>query len=214
MTKVKVAAFTVSLDGFGAGLNQTLEQPMGTGGELLHQWMFPTDMFQKMMGKAGGTKGVDNDFAEKSMQNIGAWIMGRNMFAHSRGPWTNDGWKGWWGPNPPYHVPVFVLTHHERESLVMDGGTTFHFVTDGIESALDQARKVCGNKDIRIGGGTETVRQYLQAGHIDEMHIAFSPVFLGKGEHLFSGIDLPKLGFTDWQAVYGDRATHMILKKN
>lgn len=213
MSKVKVAAYTVSLDGFGAGPEQDLANPMGKGTADLHKWMLPTRMFQKMMGKEGGTLGVDNDLAEASMQNLGAWIMGRNMFGPIRGPWPNGEWKGWWGPNPPYHVPVFVLTHHEREPLAMEGGTTFHFVTGGIHEAMELARQAAGEKDIRIGGGASTVRQYLQAGLIDEMHIAFSPIFLGKGEHLFEGIDLPKLGFTDQQTIIGEAATHVVLKK-
>lgn len=214
MGKVKIAAFSVSLDGFGAGPDQSRENPLGERGEELHEWMFPTKMFQKMMGKEGGTEGTDNDFAEKSMENMGAWIMGRNMFGPIRGPWPDDEWKGWWGENPPYHVPVFVLTHHEREPVTMKGGTTFHFVTDGIESALEKARKAANGKDIRIGGGASTIRQFLQAGLIDEMHLAFSSVFLGSGEHLFSGIDLPKLGFTEIQKIFGENATHVILKKS
>jgi dihydrofolate reductase len=171
-------------------------------------------MFQKMTGKEGGTEGTDNDFAETSFENIGAWIMGRNMFGPIRGPWQNDEWKGWWGDNPPYHVPVFVLTHHARESVSMKGGTVFHFVTDGIEFALEKARKAANGKDIRIGGGTSTIRQFLEAGYIDEMHLAFAPVFLGSGEHLFTEIDLPRLGFTETQTTYGKRATHVMLKKN
>lgn len=218
MSKVKVTAFTVSLDGYGAGPDQTRETPLGKGGEELHEWMFPTKMFQKMYGKGDGTEGVDNDFAEKSFENLGAWIMGRNMFGPVRGAWPNDEWKGWWGENPPYHVPVFVLTHHKREPVTMKGGTVFHFVTDGIESALEKARKAANGKDIRIGGGASTIRQYLQAGHIDEMHLAIAPRFLGSGENLFAGpdgnrIDLPALGFTDTETVYGKGAMHVILKK-
>ena len=213
MSKVKVTAFSVSMDGYGAGLDQSKENPLGRRGEELHEWIFPTRMFQKMYGTEEGMKGVDNDFAEKSFENLGAWIMGRNMFGPIRGPWPNDEWKGWWGENPPYHVPVFVLTNHARASVSMKGGTVFHFVTDGIESALEKAIKSANGKDIRIGGGTSTIRQFLQAGHIDEMHLAFSPVFLGAGEHLFAGIDLPRLGFMVTQTVYGERATHVILKK-
>ena len=213
MSKVKVTAFSVSLDGYGAGIDQSKENPLGKRGEELHEWIFPTKMFQKMYGKGEGTEGTDNDFAEKSFENIGAWIMGRNMFGPIRGPWQDDAWKGWWGENPPYHVPVFVLTHYPKKSLSMQGNTVFHFVTDGIESALEKARKAANGKDIRIGGGTSTVRQYLQAGHIDEMHLAFSPVFLGSGEHLFHGIDLPALGFTETQTKYGKRATHVMLTK-
>lgn len=213
MSKVKVTAFSVSLDGYGAGIDQSKENPLGKGGEELHEWIFPTKMFQKMYGKGEGTEGTDNDFAEKSFENIGAWIMGRNMFGPIRGPWQDDAWKGWWGENPPYHVPVFILTHYPRKSLRMQGDTVFRFVTDGIESALEKARKAANGKDIRIGGGTSTVRQYLKAGHIDEMHLAFSPVFLGSGEHLFHGIDLPALGFTETQTMYGKRATHVMLTK-
>lgn len=214
MSKVKVCAFSVSLDGYGAGPDQTLKEPLGNRGEELHEWFFPTKMFRTMYGKSDGTEGTDNHFAERSFDNLGAWIMGRNMFGPVRGPWPDDKWKGWWGENPPYRVPVYVLTHHAREPLAMKGGTVFHFITDGIESALQKARKSANGKDIRIGGGVSTIRQYLQAGHIDEMHLAFSPVFLGSGEHLFAGIDLPKLGFTDIETSYGEGATHVILKKN
>jgi dihydrofolate reductase len=219
MSKVKVAAFSISLDGYGAGPDQSKENPLGKRGEELHDWIIPTKMFQTMTGKEGGAEGTDNDFAEKSFENIGAWIMGRNMFGPIRGSWPNDEWKGWWGENPPYHVPVFILTNHAREPIHMKGGTVFHFITDGIESALEKAKKAANGKDIRIGGGVSTIRQFLQAGYIDEMHLAISPVFLGSGEHLFAGpdgdrIDLPKLGFTDTQTVYGKCATHVILEKN
>jgi dihydrofolate reductase len=213
MSKVKVAAFSVSMDGYGAGPDQSKQDPLGKRGEELHEWIFPTRMFQKLYGKGEGTEGTDNDFAERSFENIGAWIMGRNMFGPIRGAWPNNEWKGWWGENPPYHVPVFVLTHHPRESLRMKGDTVFHFVTDGIESALEQAKKAANGKDIRIGGGVSTVRQYLQAGHIDEMHIAFSPVFFGSGENLFAGIDLPKLGFTEMQTAYSKQAAHVLVRK-
>jgi dihydrofolate reductase len=214
MSKVKVCAFSVSLDGYGAGPDQSLKDPLGKRGEELHEWVFPTRMFQKLYGKGEGTEGTDNDFAERSFDNLGAWIMGRNMFGPIRGPWPDDQWKGWWGENPPYHVQVFVLTHHAKEPLVMKGGTTFHFVTDGIQSALGKAKKAANGKDIRIGGGTSTIRQFLQAGLIDEMHLAFSPVILGKGEHLFAGLDLPALGFTNTETKYGKAATHVILKKS
>lgn len=213
MSKVVVKAYTISLDGFGAGPNQSLDNPMGTGCEKLHAWMFPTKMFQRMIGKEGGSEGTDNDFAEKSMENNGAWIMGRNMFGPIRGPWPNDEWKGWWGPNPPYHVPVFVLTKHEREPLTMEGDTTFYFVTDGIESALEQAKKAANGKDIRIGGGASTIRQFLQAGLVDEMHLVVSPIFIGQGEHLFSDLDLPKLGFTETEMIQGEKGVHIIAKK-
>jgi dihydrofolate reductase len=214
MTKVKVAAFSISLDGYGAGPDQTLKEPLGKRGEELHTWIFPTKMFQKMYGKGEGTEGVDNDFANRSFDNLGAWILGRNMFGPIRGQWPNDEWKGWWGEEPPYHVPVFVLTNHPREPLVMKGGTTFYFITDGIESALDKAKKAANGKDIRIGGGVSTIRQYLQAGHIDEMHLAVSPIMLGTGEHLFAGIDLPRLGFNGIKTTYGNGAAHVILNKN
>lgn len=213
MSKVKVAAFTVSLDGFGAGPNQTLENPLGVRGQELHQWMFKTKTFQEMMGNKEGTTDKDNEFAEKSFHNVGAWIMGRNMFGPIRGPWPNQDWKGWWGENPPYHVPVFVLTHHAKEPLEMEGGTTFHFVTDGIESALKRAKDAAKGKDVRIGGGTATIREYLKAGLIDEMHLAYSPIFLGSGESLLSGIDLPKMGFNLVEKVLTEDACHIVLKK-
>lgn len=213
MSKVKVRAFSVSLDGYGAGPDQTKQEPLGKRGEELHEWIFPTRMFQTLYGKGAGTEGTDNDFAERSFENLGAWIMGRNMFGPIRGTWPNGEWKGWWGENPPYHVPVFVLTHHAREPLSMKGGTTFYFITDGIGSALEKARKAANGKDIRIGGGVSTIRQFLQAGYIDEMHLALSPVFLGSGEHLFAGMDLPKLGFTETKITYGTGAVHVNLKK-
>lgn len=214
MSKVKVSAFSVSLDGFGAGPAQSLENPLGVKGETLHTWMLVTKMFHRMTGRVGGTEGVDNDLADRSMENMGAWIMGRNMFGPVRGPWPNEEWKGWWGEEPPYHVPVFVLTHHARKPIEMKGGTTFHFVTGGIESALEQAKKVANGKDIRIGGGVSTVRQFLQAGYIDEMRLAFSPVFLGAGENLFTGIDIAALGFNKIEKINGENAMHIILRKD
>lgn len=213
MSKVKVSAFSISLDGFGAGPGQSKELPLGINGTSLHNWMFSTRMFEKMMGKDGGTVGIDNDFAERSMENVGAWIMGRNMFGPIRGSWPNEEWRGWWGEIPPYHVPVYVLSHHARQPIKMQGETTFHFITEGIEAALKEARLVADGKDIRIGGGTETIRQFLQAGYIDELHIAISPVFLGSGEHLFSGIDMNRLGFQKIQRVEGENATHILLTK-
>jgi dihydrofolate reductase len=213
MSKVKVIGFSVSLDGFGAGPNQSIDNPLGIRGREVHNWMFPTKAFQQMIGKDGGTEGIENALIENSFENVGAWIMGRNMFGPVRGEWNDDDWKGWWGDNPPYHVPVFVLTHHARDPIEMKGGTVFYFVTDGIKAALEDAKKVAGGKDIRIGGGVSTVRQFLQAGYIDEMRLAFSPVFLGSGEHLFSGIDLPGLGFTQIQKVNGEGATHITLTK-
>jgi len=213
MGKVKVLGFSVSLDGFGAGPNQDINNPIGVRGHEVHNWMFPTKSFHKMIGKEGGTGGTDNDLIENSFENVGAWIMGRNMFGPIRGPWVDEEWKGWWGDEPPYHVPVFVLTHYKRDPIKMKGGTVFHFVTDGIEAALEQAKKAADGKDIRIGGGVSTVRQFLQAGYIDEMRLAFSPVFLGSGEHLFSAIDLPGLGFTQIQKINGEGATHITLTK-
>ncbi len=211
MAKVKVAAFTISVDGFGAGPEQSLAAPLGRGGEELHGWFIPTERFQRMYGKGEGTRGVDNDFAERSFDNLGAWIMGRNMFGPVRGEWPDDGWRGWWGDNPPYHVPVFVLTHYAREPLVMDGGTTFHFVTGGIDEALQRARDAAGDKDVRIGGGVSTIRQYLRAGLIDEMHLAISPVVLGSGEHLLEGIDLPALGLDVVDSRASASALHLVI---
>jgi dihydrofolate reductase len=214
MPKLRVQGFTISLDGYGAGPGQSLENPLGVGGMALHQWLLPTRTFQKMLfGKEGGTTGTDDDFAARGIVNLGAWILGRNMFGPVRGPWPDDTWKGWWGDNPPYHVPVFVLTHHPRASITMAGGTTFHFVTDGIEAALRRATEAAGGKDIRLGGGVATIREYLQAGLIDEMHLAISPVLLGSGEHLLGGIDLTKLGFECTEHVPTASATHVVLTR-
>jgi dihydrofolate reductase len=212
VSKLRVNAFSVSADGFGAGPDQSRDQPLGRGGEQLHQWFVPTRTFQRnVQTRDGGTTGVDDDFAARSFENLGAWIMGRNMFGPVRGPWPDDDWKGWWGANPPYHVPVFVLTHHARPPLAMQGGTVFHFVTDGIEAALDQARAAAGGKDVRIGGGAATIRQYLQARLIDEMHIAISPILLGAGESLFEAIDLPALGYRVTQHVSTAAAMHLVV---
>ncbi|HTI98271.1 MAG TPA: dihydrofolate reductase family protein, partial [Dongiaceae bacterium] len=213
MSKVRVNCFGVSLDGFGAGPNQDLQNPLGVGGPNLHQWFFPTRTFQKMVGNGDGTTGVDNDFAEQGMAGLGAWILGRNMFGPIRGPWPDDQWKGWWGETPPYHTPVFVLTHHARPPLEMAGGTTFYFVTDGIHAALQRAREAAGERDIRIGGGAATIRQYLQAGLIDQLHLAFSPVLLGSGESLLAGIDLLKLGYHCARHVSTPAALHVVLEK-
>jgi dihydrofolate reductase len=215
MSKVKVAAFAVSLDGFGAGPNQSLENPLGVRGPELHKWFFKTKIFQKMHGdsNAVGVEGVDNSFAERSFQNVGAWILGRNMFGPIRGPWVNNEWRGWWGENPPYHVPVFVLTHHKREPLEMQGGTTFYFITDGIKSALKKAKEAANGKDVRIGGGVQVIREYLKAGLIDELHLVYSPVLLGSGENLFSGLDMHKLGFSVSEKADTVDATHIILSK-
>jgi dihydrofolate reductase len=212
---VKVAAFAVSLDGYSAGPRQSLENPLGVRGPELMSWFFPTATFQtSVLGKTGGETGLDNDMAKASLDNNGAWILGRNMFGPVRGPWPDENWKGWWGETPPYQCPVFVLTHHARKPLEMKGGTVFHFVTDGIDSALRHARAAAGAKDVRIGGGTATVRQYLQAGAIDEMHLAISPVVLGEGENLYAGLNFPKLGFSVAKTVRGEGATHVVLKKS
>lgn len=209
-----MAAFSISLDGFGAGPRQDIDNPMGVRGLELHRWVFGTEMFQKMHGQGnGGSQGIDNRFADESFENLGAWILGRNMFGPVRGPWDGDAWKGWWGDTPPYHMPVFVLTHYARDPLVMDGGTTFYFVTDGIESAMKRAKDAAGSKDVRVGGGVSTVRQYLAAGQIDEMHLAMSPVLLGEGEHLFAGMNLAELGFAAEKTVAGENATHVTLRK-
>ena len=214
MSKLRVNCFSISLDGFGAGPNQSLENPLGEGGPQLHNWFYPTETFQKtVLGQDRGATGVDDEFAKASFENVGAWIMGRNMFAHSRGPWTDDGWKGWWGDNPPYHVDTYVLTHHPRPALEMEGGTTFHFVTDGIHAALERAKKSAKGKDVRIGGGAATIRQYLQAGLIDEMHISIAPVVLGRGEPLFSGIDLAAAGLKQVQQTPGENTVHYLLKR-
>ncbi|MBI5838252.1 MAG: dihydrofolate reductase [Candidatus Eisenbacteria bacterium] len=212
MSKLRVAAFSVSIDGFGAGPGQSLEDPLGVGGTTLHEWAFPTATFQRMFGNGGGTTGVDEDFAARSFENVGAWIMGRNMFGPVRGPWPDGNWKGWWGPNPPYHVPVFVLTHHARGPLTMEGDTTFHFVTEGIHAALDRARKAAGGRDVRIGGGVATVQQYLRAGLVDELHLALSPVLLGTGENLFGGLDMRSLGYKCVERVSTEHATHVVLR--
>lgn len=214
MSKVRVASFSVSLDGFGAGPDQDLQNPMGVGGMVLHAWAFPTRTFKKMQGGEGGSTGVDETFAARGFENVGAWILGRNMFGPVRGPWLNEDWKGWWGDTPPYHVPVLVLTHQAREPLVMQGGTTFYFVTEGIEVALRRAIDAAHGRDVRIGGGTTTVREYLRARLIDEMHLAVSPKLLGRGENLFEGIDLPALGYQTVERVAGENATHVVIAKS
>jgi dihydrofolate reductase len=214
MSKLRVSAFSVSLDGFGAGPAQDLQHPLGVGGEQMFSWFFPTRVFKKMQGAEGGETGVENDLATKAMAGIGAWIMGRNMFGPVRGAWPDESWQGWWGEEPPYHVPVFVLTHHARPPLTMKGGTVFHFVTGGIHAALEQARAAAGGLDVRVGGGAATIRQYLQAGLIDELHLAIAPVLLGQGEPLLQGLDLKALGYRCVEHVAGERAaTHVTLRK-
>jgi dihydrofolate reductase len=214
MTRVRVNCFTISVDGYGAGPHQDLEHPLGLGGTDLHQWLLTTRTFQTtLFGRDGGTTGIDDQFAADGFKNVGAWILGRNMFGPVRGPWPDLNWKGWWGDNPPYHVPTFVLTHHARDPLEMEGGTTFHFVTGGIHEALDLARKAANGKDIRIGGGADTIRQYLREGLIDELHIAISPVLLGSGEALFKDVDLRALGYECVKSVATEKATHIFLQR-
>jgi dihydrofolate reductase len=213
MSKVRVAGFGVSLDGFSAGTEQSLNDPLGKRGPEIFQWFFHTKTFCVMHGQEGGTIDVDDAFAARSMENFGAFILGRNMFGPVRGPWRDDSWKGWWGDNPPYHAPTFVLTHYERPPLTMEGGTTFHFVTEGIEEALKLAKQAAGNKDVKIGGGASTVRQYLRAGLVDSLHLAVAPVVFGQGEALFNGLDLPALGFSVVRSEVTERAMHVVLEK-
>ena len=213
MAKLRVQNFGVSLDGFGAGPDQSLENPLGVNGGALFQWFFPTRTFCAMHGSGGGTTGVDNDFATRGFDNVGAWILGRNMFGPVRGPWPDEQWRGWWGDEPPYHVPVFVLTHHARAPLTMKGGTTFYFVTAGIEEALAQAFEAAQGKDVRVGGGVATIRQFLRAGLVDELHLAFAYTLLGKGESLFDGIDLAALGYEVTAHTATDRALHVTIVK-
>ena len=210
MGKVRVAGFGVSIDGFGAGVDQSLQHPLGRGGGDLHKWFYPTRAFRSMLGKDDGT---DDPFASAAMEGFGAFILGRNMFGPAGDDWGGPDWKGWWGDNPPYHAPTFVLTHHARAPVEMEGGTTFHFVTDGIEAALARARAAAGELDVKIGGGVSTVRQYLQAGLIDEMHLAVAPTFLGRGESLFAGVDLPALGYRVRDSVATELATHVVLTR-
>jgi dihydrofolate reductase len=214
MSRLRVESLSLSLDGYGAGSNQDLENPLGRSGKSIMEWFFPTLTFNKMIGKPGGTTGVDNKFASRGFEGIGANIMGRNMFGPIRGPWKDEEWKGWWGPNPPYHSPVFVLTHFERKPIEMEGGTIFYFVMDGIESALKQAKKAAGGKDIRLNGGVSTIRQYLSKGLVDNMHLAVSAKLLGAGENLFHGLDLVKLGYAVKETASGENATHVVFEKS
>lgn len=213
MPRLRIHGFTVSLDGYGAGPNQDRQNPLGVGGIALHNWFFPTQTFQAMHGSGSGTTGPDDDFAARGFENVGAWIMGRNMFGPVRGPWPDEKWRGWWGENPPYHVPVYVLTHHARPSLHMEGDNVFHFITGGIHEAFRLATAAAGTKDIRLGGGVATIRQYLEAGLVDEMHLAISPVLLGSGENLLAGIDLPALGFSVTEHMPSTAATHVVLTR-
>ena len=214
MSALRVHSFSISLDGYGAGPDQSLDNPLGIGGKAVHDWFFATRTFNRMLGKDGGETGsIDDDFAARGFQNIGAWIIGRNMFGPVRGPWPNDEWKGWWGPNPPYHVPVFVLTNHSRPSEEMEGGTVLHFVTEGIQLALGRAKDAAKGKDIRLGGGVCTIRSYLSARLVDSLHLVIAPVLLGSGESLLSGIDLPALGYKVSEYVPSETVAHVILKK-
>lgn len=212
-TRVRVESFSISLDGYGAGPDQGVDNPLGVGGEDLHDWIISTRSWRQMHGKEGGAGGIDEDFAARGSKNVGAWILGRNMFGPIRGPWPDMNWKGWWGDNPPYHVPVYILTHHARPPLEMDGGTTFYFVTEGIQDALAKARKAANGKDIRIGGGVDTIQQYLREGLIDELHIAITPTILGGGERLFDGVDLRRSGYECVQFEASEKATHVILQR-
>jgi dihydrofolate reductase len=213
MTKLRVHSFAMSLDGFGAGPEQSLENPLGAGGLAMHQWAFNTRTFHALHGEGGGSSGVDDNFIASGFENIGAWVIGRNMFGPVRGDWPDDGWKGWWGEDPPYHVPVFVLTHHPRASLAMKGGTTFHFVTDGIHAALTRAREASQGKDIRLGGGVATIREGLRTGLVDEMHLAYTPVLLGSGESLLAGMDLPALGYHVTSHTTTAGVMHVVITK-
>jgi dihydrofolate reductase len=213
MTKVRVGGFSISLDGFGAGPEQSLENPIGKGGRGLHQWMFHTRFFKTMIGQDGGSDGLDQRYAHRSMEGFGAFILGRNMFGPAGNDWGGPDWRGWWGDNPPYHAPTYILTHHARAPIEMQGGTTFIFVTEGIEAALDQAKRAAGGRDVKIGGGVSAVRQYLCAGLIDEVHFAVSPVVLGQGEAMFAGIDLPSLGYRVTEHQASEYATHIVLSR-
>jgi len=214
MSRLRVNCFSISLDGYGAGPRQDRDNPLGVGGEDLHEWMVRTRTFQQAFGDGRGATGIDDDFTARGMDRLGAWILGRNMFGPVRGPWPDETWKGWWGNNPPYHVPVFVLTHHARAPVTMEGGTTFHFVTAGILAALERATEAAGSRDIRLGGGASTIRQYLVAGLVDELHLAIAPVLLGSGEHLLQGIDLPALGYRCVEHAASPGATHVVLGRS
>ena len=213
MSKLRVQSFGVSTDGYGAGPDQSLEHPLGKNGPELMEWFIPTQFWQRMQGQDGGETGVDNTMAARGFENVGAWILGRNMFGPVRGPWPDDSWKGWWGDEPPYHVPVYVLTHHPRAPIAMKGGTEFRFVTDGLLAALTQAKTAAGGRDVRLGGGVATVREYFRAGLVDEAHLALRPVLLGSGEALFAGLDLAALGYEVTGSERGERATHYFLTR-
>lgn len=213
MSKVRAANFTISIDGYGAGPDQSVKNPLGRGGEELHEWFVPTRTFRRVHGQQDGTTGIDDDLAARAFDGFGALIMGRNMFGPIRDEWPDDSWKGWWGDNPPFHVPVFILTHHPRDAVEMEGGTTFHFVVEGIARALERAREAAAGKDVLIGGGSSTIRQFLEARLIDELHVAIAPILLGRGESLFAGIDLPSLGYRVREHVASDAATHVVIER-
>jgi dihydrofolate reductase len=214
MTQVRVESFTISVDGYGAGPRQGIDNPLGVGGTELHEWFLPTRTFRRAhSGAEDGTTGVDDDFAARGFENIGAWILGRNMFGPIRGPWPNMDWEGWWGDDPPYHVPVFILTRHPRPSIRMRGNTTFHFVTGGIHEALMLAKEAAAGMDVRIGGGPNVIQQYLRAGLIDELHLAIAPVLLGSGARLFEDLDLRAMGYRCIRFVASDKATHVVLRR-
>ena len=209
MAKLRVHNLAVSLDGFAAGPDQSIDNPLGAGGPRLHEWAIATRSFRRMHGEQGGEEGVDDGFITRGDENVGATIMGRNMFGPFRGPWADEQWTGWWGDEPPYHHPVFVLTHHPRPSIPMRGGTTFHFVDDGIESALAQAFEAAGGRDVRIGGGPATIQQYLRAGLVDEMHVAVVPILLGAGERLLDNLDAASHGLTCVEFVGSPAVAHV-----
>ncbi|MBX3234923.1 MAG: dihydrofolate reductase [Nitrospiraceae bacterium] len=213
MSKLRVHCFAVSIDGYGAGPNQGPQHPLGVGGITLHRWAFATRTFQRLFGGDGGATGIDDGFVARGFDNIGAWILGRNMFGPIRGPWPDEQWKGWWGDNPPYHCPVFVLTNHPRASVTMEGGTTFHFVTGGNEQALTLAKEAAQGKDVRLGGGVATLRAYLKAGLVDQLHLAIAPVLLGTGESVFADLDVVRLGYECTEHVTSPHATHVVLSK-
>ena len=213
MPRLRVHAFAISIDGFGAGPDQGLDSPLGVGGQAMHEWAFATQTFHRILGNEGGTTGVDDEFVARGFDNIGAWILGRNMFGPVRGSWPDNNWKGWWGDNPPFHTPVFVLSHHSRAPIVMQGGTTFNFVTGGVHAALEQAVAAADGRDVRLGGGVATVRQYLRAGLVDEMHVAIAPVLLGSGEHLFADMDMLKLGYVCEETIATPKATHVVMSR-
>jgi len=214
MPKVRVNSFALSLDGYAAGPNQSLEDPLGIRGPELFEWFFATRTWKQMHGHEGGSTGADNEWAQRGMENVGAWILGRNMFGPVRGPWPDDSWKGWWGEEPPYHVPTFVLTHHPRKSVEMKGGTAFHFVTNGIHAALEEAKDAAKDKDVRIGGGVATIQQFLRARLIDELHLVVRPILMGSGENLFAGVDMAHFGYRCSEHVSTELALHVVLTKN